>query len=220
MFPFGGSKEILYYHIIPIDNVEGKRINAGTLIGKVQRRPNKLSETNHAILLHASRLYDMKKYRDAFELLLTVGKAESENPFYLELLARAAFWVEKPEYKISSFNTYKKLIDIVDSSNEDPAHVLLIDLWFIDAYFKLGILALDFKDYGESVRQLSKVLIYGFGKKDRSLEMVMSYLTEAYYYLEEAIPNGYFYALTKKLFPRNTYVDCFRVEDGLTSSDL
>ncbi|MBI4489195.1 MAG: hypothetical protein HY694_08930 [Deltaproteobacteria bacterium] len=183
----------------------GRWVEPGEWLGKVQEAPPKLSEKHHETILRAESQYAGKKYAETRRLIEPVYNEEPYNRFVLELYARTLFWLNE---RSQSFKIYLELMRSLDA--EVPKDTVNVDLWFIDAYWKLGILYLDFGEYSKAAFEISRFLhggfMTGFVRNPAALEMALGYLTEAYFHLKNREVARYYADQTLKYFPRNQYV--------------
>jgi tetratricopeptide (TPR) repeat protein len=102
--------------------------------------------------------------------------------FILDEMARTLFRIK--EGKAESFILYKRLINLQESKAgaKDRRDVVLIDMWFPEAYWKLGCLYLDRREYDQAVYEISRALLF-LPRSGPLYEQALSYLCEAYYHL-------------------------------------
>jgi tetratricopeptide (TPR) repeat protein len=102
--------------------------------------------------MKARELYARKKYQEAAALLRPALQDEPDNWFLLNELARTLFWID--EARPESFRLYTRLVDLQESKAgvKGRQDVVLIDVWFPEAYWKLGCLYLDHREYDKAVR--------------------------------------------------------------------
>ncbi|MBI4596742.1 MAG: tetratricopeptide repeat protein, partial [Candidatus Tectomicrobia bacterium] len=154
--------------------------------GEVQSYPPKFSENHDETIRQAKDLYAERRYEEAAALLLMAIKDEPENLFIINDLARTLFWIG--ESRQVSFTLYKKLIGMLDADRENERDIVVVDLWFFEAHWKLGCLYLDSKEYEKAVFELTRGMCgMSMFKNDPQFfpayEQVLSYLCEAYYFL-------------------------------------
>jgi tetratricopeptide (TPR) repeat protein len=214
--PFKKTK-IKLYHLEAEKNIkEDMTIRKGTLLGKMQPLPEMISSNtkNDSLIKEAMGLYDSKNYSDAVKILETIYDEEKENLIYLNTYARTLFWMKGQEFSDKSFKIYSKLIDTIDTIEKTEKDVVVIDLWYAEAYWKLGCLYLDRGDYAKAAYEITRFMLYmPAGEEYIKLhDQVYSYLTEAFYYLENAEYNGYYFRKTMEVNPENTYVRRFKLK--------
>jgi hypothetical protein len=209
LYAFKG-KNVLFLHLKPDPGAGQKTVQEGERIGEIEDLPPQLSRTNDALLRQVQGYHADRRYLDAYRLLLSVADEEKDNLFFLELLGKTAFWMQGEEYHEISYRTYARLIRLIEDGH-DTSVAVVIDLWFIDAYLKMGILCLDFREYERAALELSKVLNHATNIEPQTLDLLYSYLAESYYFLQNAELNRYFCGIAKAHNPRNTYVDEFRL---------
>jgi tetratricopeptide (TPR) repeat protein len=115
-------------------------------------------------------------------LLRPALQDEPENWFLLNELARTLFWIKEGKYE--SFILYKRLIDLQDSKARTKGRrdVVLIDMRFPEAYWKIGCLYLDRREYDQAAYEISRALLF-LPRSGPLYEPALSYLCEAYYHL-------------------------------------
>ena len=170
----------------------------------MQKLPTRYSEKHHETIIKARQLYNEKKYQETIALLLPAQEDEPNNLFILNDLARSMYWVEhmRPE----SFKYYRKLVDLIDSRHKSDEHVVVIDLWFAEAYWKLGTLYLDRHEYERAAYEITKAIVAGIDNAPFIYEQALSYLTEAYFYIGDYELAKYFYYQALSVNPKNKYV--------------
>jgi type IV pilus biogenesis/stability protein PilW len=145
-------------------------------------RPARLSAKHHETIMKARELYARQQYREAAALLRPALADEPENWFLLDEMARTLFWIK--EGKAESFLLYKRLIDLQEAKAEARGRrdVVLIDMWFPEAYWKLGCLYLDRREYDQAAYEISRAMLL-MPRSGPVYEQALSYLCEAYYHL-------------------------------------
>ena len=87
--------------------------------------------------------------------------------------------------------------------------VLYVDVWFTEAYWKLGTLYLDHGRWADAVRSISQFLAATSRTEYAGTplyEEILGYLTESFYQLGDAKLCRHYGQLTLKHFPKNQYV--------------
>jgi tetratricopeptide (TPR) repeat protein len=165
-------------------------------------RPARLSTRHHEVVVRAERLYEQRQFAEVIALLEPLAAAEPTNPFILDLYARALFWTnDRPR----SFAVYRDVVLMLDAAAEAPAEVVPIDGWFIDAYWKLGVLHLDRGEWQRAAFEISRALASGLFD-EKALDMALGYLTEAYFHLGNDPVASYYGGEAVRRNPTNTYV--------------
>jgi tetratricopeptide (TPR) repeat protein len=125
--------------------------------------------------------------------------------FILDEMARTLFRIK--EGKAESFILYKRLIDLQESKAgaKGRRDVVLIDMWFPEAYWKLGCLYLDRREYDQAVYEISRALLF-LPRNGPLYEQALSYLCEAYYHLGNYKFARYLGNRVLELNPGNKYV--------------
>jgi hypothetical protein len=164
--------------------------------------PERRSSRHHEALARAERLYERRELAEVIAVLEPIAVDEPTNPFVLDLYARALFWMhERPR----SFEVYRDVVRMVDAAAEAPAGVVPIDGWFVDAYWKLGLLHLDRGEWERAAFEISRALASGMFDA-KALDMALGYLTEAYFHLGNAAVARYYGGEALRRSPTNTYV--------------
>jgi tetratricopeptide (TPR) repeat protein len=219
-YPFISIKKTLirYNHFVANRSLkEHDLIERGTRLGKVEQFPEHLSEKpeNDKVMSEAAALYDRKEYVEAVRQLDLIYNDEVGNPHYLNMLGRTLFWVRDKKAHERSLQIYEKLIGILDTGSDKSPDILVVDVWFLEAYWKLGCLYLDYGDYEKAVFEISRSMLLGSDQPDSRYAGMMdqkySYLTEAYFFLKNTKLNKYFYELALKNNPANQYVQKYKL---------
>jgi tetratricopeptide (TPR) repeat protein len=157
-------------------------IRPGEHMFQIEKLPARLSAKHHETIMKARELYARQQYQEAAALLRPALQDEPENMFILDEMARTLFRIK--EGKAESFILYKRLIDLQESKAgaKGRRDVVLIDMWFPEAYWKLGCLYLDRREYDQAVYEISRALLF-LPRSGPLYEQALSYLCEAYYHL-------------------------------------
>jgi tetratricopeptide (TPR) repeat protein len=83
--------------------------------------------------------------------------------------------------------------------------VVLIDMWFPEAYWKLGCLYLDRREYNQAVFEISRAFLF-VPRSGPVYEQALSYLCEAYYHLGNYTFAKYLGNRVLELNPGNKFV--------------
>ena len=181
-------------------------VEKGERIGKIIKRPSLLSQKHGDSIRRARDLYSKNRFREAAEILYPALRDEPENLFIMDELARTLFWIQ--EERSESFNLYKRLISSLDASFKEEREIVLVDMWFCEAYWKLGCLHLDRKEYEKAIFEITRgmtgMLIEN--PEQPGYEQALSYLCEAYHFLGNHTFAKYFACKTLEINPNNTYV--------------
>lgn len=180
----------------------GTVVAAGTPLGQIQDAPERLSDKHHEAILRAYALYDQRRYADALSQIEPLYQDEPKNPFILEIYARTLF---RTNQRAQAFKLYRALIDMLDTEVTLPKETVPVDAWFIDAYWKLGILYLDRGEYENAAFEISRALAITF-EQNPALEQALAYLCEAYFHLADYDASKYYANETLRINPNNTHV--------------
>lgn len=199
--------------VIRIANVETDKsigdkpidIKPGDIIGKVAPYPTPRSDKFENEIEQSQSLYGQGKYYEAMKALEDAYKNESNNPFILNSYACAMYKIDSLRPK--SRKIYLELIEYLDNLHLAEQNIIVIDMWFAEAYWKFGTLLLDIGEYKKAIIEIQKA-IYALLQTSPKLfqEQAYSYLTEAYYFLNECDKMKYFGYETLNVNSNNQYV--------------
>src|SRR6266576_1031770 len=97
------------------------------------------------------------------------------------------------------------VIDTFPTVQSPPPNGLVVDLWFVDAYWKLGMLYLDTGQYRDALIQFATVALAP-QPDSRIVAQLRAYLAETYFYLGEKSAAQWYVDRTLELDPANKYV--------------
>lgn len=228
--PFAGMY-VEYRNVVADKAVKkGKFFAANTSLGKLRPLPKPLTP-NDELFEQGQELYNKQDLKGAVKAFLQIYKMDKKNPFVINALARTYYRVEGESGR--AINAYIELIKIIEkgyfesekyavtisTSDDKPQATVVIDPWFLESYWKLGTLYLDYQDYPRAVFEMSKMYYYEFKasldvrEADRPMAtQLFAYLTEAHFHLKNKAANNYFFCRTKEVNPQNTYVDQFELK--------
>jgi tetratricopeptide (TPR) repeat protein len=201
-----GARPVTYAHLAGAVRT-GDTVRAGAQIGTIDTMPTVQSERHQAELLGAREMYEQARFVEAARSLEPALRDEPDNRFLLNERGRALFRVD--DQRPESRRTYERLVRLIDAEPELPAGGLVVDLWFLDAYWKLGMLYLDVEDYRGALEQFAKVAL-ATTPDDAIQEQLYSYLAETFYYLHDRDAADYYARRALARNPRNTYVVPYR----------
>jgi hypothetical protein len=170
-------------------------VSAGRPVGTVQPLPSIVSDKHQAALVDAEKLYASHNYAGALAVLEPAYRDEPTNPFVLEAYGRALYRQRERE---RAFGVYRALVDLLDAEwAGDTRDAVTIDLWFVDAYWKVGTLHMDRAEWQRAAFEISRALAGGFMWQPLAVDQALSYLMRAYdrmdrrdvarYYAERAL---------------------------------
>lgn len=189
-------------------------VEAGQSAGTMEPYPKVISEEFDESYKKAVEFYSNGKFEDSIQLLSDAVKKEPKNPFLLNFLAKSLYAANR---KKESLDYYKKLLIIIDSEEkrERPGFYekSIIDLWFMEAYWKISTLYMDSQDFELAYYYNRKMLdsfSFAYQKYNREnlnyFIAALSYLTEATYFLNRTEENRFYLCETFKLDPNNRYI--------------
>jgi hypothetical protein len=185
----------------------GTHIEAGQVIGRADTPPLVRSVRYGLQLIDSEAAYEAGRYAEAAALLETAAQLEPANPFITYQLARALYQLD--DTKPRAYTLYQRLISQLDGAGlPDPA-TLNVDVWFSEAYWKLGTLYMDNEQWPEAIQSISQALLSASPENYAGTtvkEQMLQYLTECFYHIGNAELCRHYGNLTLQLFPRNAYV--------------
>ncbi|TGM55642.1 hypothetical protein EHQ91_12100 [Leptospira biflexa] len=207
------AKRVRMVHVDTNQKV-GDSLQAGQVAGTMTPLPDIVSEKFETQYRNAEQLYSEKKFNEAVAILEPSIKTEKNNPFLWNLYARALYAANR---KKESFSAYQRLLSIIDADEtyfEDGSpDLVVLDAWFLEAYWKISTLYLDQEEYAKSIfynRKMLDVVTYANKLYDPEKMIynvsALSYLAEAYYFLKIKEANQFYVCETLKLDKDNQYV--------------
>lgn len=226
------ERYVKYHNVIAHEKIkEGQNVSSQDNLGRIRERPKPLTP-NDELFEKGQELYGQNDFENALRVFLKIYKIDEKNPFVLNALART--WYKMPNQGGRSIKAYLYLMKIIEAGYFDSEKysvlvdsdrrskskgTMVIDPWFLEAYWKLGTLYLDYQEYPKAIVEMSKMYYYEFNaqKQIESADFPMAgqlfgYLTEAYFHTRNAKANSYFYCRTKEIDPGNKYVDQFLIK--------
>lgn len=169
-----------YIHILRSFTADSVHIKPGDLIGKVSPYPDNFSKQFDKEIRLSMDAYKRQNFSEAKSVLEIPVIKESRNLFILDNYARACYQIDKEK----SFDMYKKLITNLDSLYQSSKNSIKIDLWFREAYWKLGTLYMDHKMWKDAYFEISRFIMSAQDVKgSRVYCQALQFLTECAYML-------------------------------------
>ena len=170
-------------------------------VDDVQPWPAVLSDHHQTALVEAAKLYDRAEYGLALAVLEPAYREEPTNPFVLEAYGRALYRQQQRE---PAFAVYRKLIDLLDAEwATDRPEAVTVDLWFVDAYWKVGTLHIDRLEWDRAAFEISRALSGGFMWERLAVDQALSYLIRAYHEMDRRDVARYYAERALEQNPKN-----------------
>ncbi|MCU0846825.1 MAG: hypothetical protein MUD12_02940 [Spirochaetes bacterium] len=214
----------LVSHLSFAGNITVTRVVENSAIAKINK---KMLQTDRDMFVLSKKYYDDGKYQESLGLAEKLYKIHPEDLFVTEFYAKVLYRFEDKHDR--SYALYRLLINAVNRFGyEEIASIkkrpvdrekeTVINFTFLEAYWKLGCLHMDYGKFMDALNELQKVaFLFGTHKNimeenKKLAEDCYSYITEAAFHLKLVESNRYFYCRTKSVNPSNTYVDKYRFE--------
>jgi tetratricopeptide (TPR) repeat protein len=175
----------------------GRVMGAGKPVGDIRPLPAVLSDRHQNELVAAESLYRRREYAMAVDALEPVYRDEPGNPFVLEAYGRALF---RQQERARAFEVYRKLVDQLDAEWQSDPGVVTVDVWFVDAYMKVGTLHMDRAEWERAAFEISRALAGGSAWEPLAGDQALAHLIKAYhemgrrdvakYYAERALEHN------------------------------
>jgi tetratricopeptide (TPR) repeat protein len=202
---FAEKRGVLVENVQPVFR-DGERVIPGRTIGHRIAEPAIRSPRFESELRRSEALYARRAYREAAAELEHAAAASPFDPFVVDALARALYWIDEERPK--AFEHYLRLAQVLDAfgASRRPEHVYL-NAWFSEAYWKLGTLYLDRAEYASAICWIARSRFAdGRMTKGRGGEESAGFLAEAYFALGRADRADAYAREALRLNPANTYV--------------
>lgn len=173
---------ITHYEFVHVDQTAATNSDVvpGQVIGKISPLPEFYSDTFNEEVILSKQYYREGDFHKAQKVLAKAAQKEPNNTFILEAYARALYKID--EKKDLSYSTYKRLIELIDLKNNKTDTVLTVDIWFREAYWKLGTLHMDNKKWTQAFEEISRFMMSINEMKGSPVYVqALEYLTECAY---------------------------------------
>jgi hypothetical protein len=146
--------------------------------------------------------YDRGKSYSVYARLIELLDAQTDTESYVEIKPYSEFLNEIEDQRLQ-----QDILSVQREFKKFNYTKIKIDMWFIEAYWKIGTLHLDRKEYLKAAFEITRGLEGGLGSYKKLKEQAYQYLTEAYFYLKKYALALYCAQKTLDINPLNTYVD-------------
>ena len=178
-------------------------VSGGKPVGDVQHLPDVLSDHHQATLVEAEMLYGKQDYAAALAALEPAYREEPTNPFVLEAYGRALY---RQRERTRAFDVYRRLVDLLDSEwRSDAPAAVTVDVWFVDAYWKVGTLHIDRAEWERAAFEISRALAGGSMWERLAGDQALSYLVRAYHEMDRRDVARYYAERALERNPRNMF---------------
>jgi len=156
-----------------------------------------------ATLVEAEMLYGKQDYAAALAALEPAYREEPTNPFVLEAYGRALY---RQRERTRAFDVYRRLVDLLDSEwRSDAPAAVTVDVWFVDAYWKVGTLHIDRAEWERAAFEISRALAGGSMWERLAGDQALSYLVRAYHEMDRRDVARYYAERALERNPRNMF---------------
>jgi len=197
--------DVNFYHVTYTNLKKnlGDTIHAGEQIGEIQKEPESFSDYYNEEVKQSISFYNQKEYQKAIDVLKIALEREPDNLFVLNNYARACYWINKDE----SYRVYQKIVNSLDSIYKEPDHMVSVDMWFRETYWKLGTLHMDYAKYDKAYYEISRSLASMQDMKGEYIYcQALEYLTECAFMMKEVELTRHLANRTLYYDPKNEYV--------------
>ncbi len=199
-----GIEGVDFLHATMRPELDTTFVQMGAVVGEISELPKVLSYSFDLAIKESQDFYKDGDFTRAARVLNEAVELEPTNSFVLEPHARALYQAKNA--KGQSFRVYKRLVSLLDSLNKSNPEFVAIDMWFREAYWKLGTLYMDQGEWNKaqfeinrflmSIQELKGSVIYNQGLK---------YLTECYFEMSNVELYTHFANRTLLYDPENKY---------------
>lgn len=200
--PLSSTYETIILAHVVSNKEKNSNVQLEDVVGQIDKFPEKLSRSFDNEIHSSIQFYNQKEYRKARTVLETAINSEPTNPFVLEPYARASYQIDKA----ASYAIYKRLVKNIDSAARGSEKNIVIDMWFREAYWKLGTLHMDNKEWKKGFFEINRFMLsIGEMKGQYIWEQALEYLTECAYNLYDDKMASYLAKRVLTYNPENKY---------------
>lgn len=227
-----GSKTT-FHGVIPGEVSAGSKIRSGDVAGTTVAPPVVVSERFQAQYEKAIASYRANDYSACVSLLDPAIENEKANLFMRNIRAKALYWIDRKrafeEYEILvqaidcakinnyvtfanngiSIETYGAFLDHdiqkLKTLFRSKTLALVLNYWFVEAYWKLGCLYLDRGQYSDAIFQIMRALrLMKMNDSKPMHAQAFSFLSQACFEMDLMSLSEYFGVACLMIHPENT----------------
>jgi hypothetical protein len=160
--------------------------------------------SNPFILYHYARaLYrcDREKSYSIYSQLIKLLDAQTVTEYYVDIKPHT-----ETVNEIEDKHLRQEIMAVQNEFKKFNYEKIKIDMWFVEAYWKISTLHLDKKEYLRAAFEIMRGLEGGLGSYKKLKEQAYQYLTEAYFHLKKYALAFYCAQKTLEINSENTYV--------------
>ena len=183
----------------------GTSVDIGDIAGTVAPLPEPLSQKYNDEINKSKAYYINEDFIKAAQVLKKAVRKEPDNPFILNEYARALYWIHGK--KNESYMVYQNLIGRLDVLHNNSDTLIAIDIWFREAYWKLGVLHMDYGYWDNAFYEINRFMMSIQGENGTEIyDLALSYLTECAFELGDIELCKHFASRALFYNPNNEYV--------------
>lgn len=205
-------KSIVFGNVISVVE-DNQSVLEKETIGTIAPYPETFTESFDQQLNISKSLYAQGHFLIAYQTLEKARSSEPNNPFILNESARAAYMVDS--LKTTSLKLYKELITILDEegAEETDGESIYINIWFTEAYWKIGTLYMDVDNFSDATYEIQRALVSLYNRGSPQIfEQIYSFLAKSYYKLDKDYEAQCFAKEALRINPDNEFVKPYMQE--------